>query len=54
MNKLAVVLYTGIPQFGSEPDLPNGMMQKFNNLVQDFTNIFAHSDEDLDRTPLTN
>ena len=40
----------GIPEFGSEPDLPDGVMQRFNNLVQDFTDIFAHSDEDLGRT----
>ena len=43
----------GIPQFGSEPDLPDDKMQRFNNLVQDFTDIFAHADEDLGRTPLT-
>ena len=44
----------GIPQFGSEPDLPDDKLQRFNNLVQDFTDIFAHADEDLGRTPLTN
>ena len=43
----------GIPQFGSEPDLPDDKLQRFNNLVQDFTDIFAHADEDLGRTPLT-
>ena len=25
---------TGIPQFGSEPDLPDGMMRRFSNLFR--------------------
>ena len=49
-NTSAVLISVG--QFGLKLNLPEDRTQEFTNLIKDFTDIFAHSDNDLGRTSM--